>query len=197
MDELLINRRYWYYRVRCPRQPAATAARRHFLRHKSLLPATPLDIQLRPELHTGGIVMKLCTVEDFFFLGGGGIQFVAQIRMCVSTGGGKGSFPLCMLLTQTRTVTAKPLLSMSLKVACVHQDLGGLWCVRLLFFCLFPFLFSQSVPKPIALEPCFGNKAAVLSIFVRLPRGTGGIPPPGQSGKTPSLAFFPLLSISV
>uniref|UniRef100_A0A672HZ36 Attractin n=1 Tax=Salarias fasciatus TaxID=181472 RepID=A0A672HZ36_SALFA len=40
----------------------------------------------------------------------------------------------------------------------------------------------KSVPKPIALEPCFGNKAAVLSIFVRLPRGTGGIPPPGQSG---------------
>uniref|UniRef100_A0A672HY88 Attractin n=1 Tax=Salarias fasciatus TaxID=181472 RepID=A0A672HY88_SALFA len=39
----------------------------------------------------------------------------------------------------------------------------------------------KSVPKPIALEPCFGNKAAVLSIFVRLPRGTGGIPPPGQS----------------
>uniref|UniRef100_A0A087X4B0 Attractin n=1 Tax=Poecilia formosa TaxID=48698 RepID=A0A087X4B0_POEFO len=39
----------------------------------------------------------------------------------------------------------------------------------------------KSVPKPIALEPCFGNKAAVLSIFVRLPRGSGGIPPPGQS----------------
>eukprot|EP00063_Salmo_salar_P063506 XP_014038341.1 PREDICTED: attractin-like isoform X2 [Salmo salar] len=37
----------------------------------------------------------------------------------------------------------------------------------------------KTVPKPIALEPCFGNKAAVLSIFVRLPRGTGGIPPPG------------------
>ncbi|XP_073690226.1 attractin [Garra rufa] len=40
----------------------------------------------------------------------------------------------------------------------------------------------KSVPKPIALEPCFGNKAAVLSIFVRLPRAPGGIPPPGQSG---------------
>nr|XP_033809079.1 attractin [Geotrypetes seraphini] len=38
------------------------------------------------------------------------------------------------------------------------------------------------VPKPIALEPCFGNKAAVLSIFLRLPRGLGGIPSPGQSG---------------
>ncbi|CAG01262.1 unnamed protein product, partial [Tetraodon nigroviridis] len=43
-------------------------------------------------------------------------------------------------------------------------------------------LLPQAVPKPIALEPCFGNKAAVLSIFVRLPRGAGGIPPPGQSG---------------
>uniref|UniRef100_UPI00398E86D8 attractin isoform X4 n=1 Tax=Pristiophorus japonicus TaxID=55135 RepID=UPI00398E86D8 len=40
----------------------------------------------------------------------------------------------------------------------------------------------KSIPKPIALEPCFGNKAAILSIFVRLPRGLGGIPPPGQSG---------------
>lgn len=48
-------------------------------------------------------------------------------------------------------------------------------------FCL--RLFLQCVPKPIALEPCFGNRAAVLSIFVRLPRGAGGIPPPGQSGE--------------
>uniref|UniRef100_A0AAY4ETR7 Attractin n=1 Tax=Denticeps clupeoides TaxID=299321 RepID=A0AAY4ETR7_9TELE len=40
----------------------------------------------------------------------------------------------------------------------------------------------KTVPKPITLEPCYGNKAAVLSIFVRLPRGLGGIPPPGQSG---------------
>uniref|UniRef100_A0A8D2LY41 Attractin n=1 Tax=Varanus komodoensis TaxID=61221 RepID=A0A8D2LY41_VARKO len=40
----------------------------------------------------------------------------------------------------------------------------------------------KTVPKPIALEPCFGNRAAVLSVFVRLPRGLGGIPPPGQSG---------------
>ncbi|TNN37929.1 Attractin [Liparis tanakae] len=46
---------------------------------------------------------------------------------------------------------------------------------------------ASSVPKPIALEPCFGNKAAVLSIFVRLPRGTGGIPPPGQSGESKPL----------
>ncbi|XP_062852126.1 attractin isoform X1 [Trichomycterus rosablanca] len=40
----------------------------------------------------------------------------------------------------------------------------------------------KAVPKPIALEPCFGNKAAVLSIFIRLPRGPDGVPTPGQSG---------------
>ncbi|XP_045050721.2 attractin isoform X6 [Desmodus rotundus] len=44
----------------------------------------------------------------------------------------------------------------------------------------------KTIPKPIALEPCFGNKAAVLSVFVRLPRGLGGIPPPGQSGESRS-----------
>lgn len=54
------------------------------------------------------------------------------------------------------------------------------------------FCFPQSVPKPIALEPCFGNKAAVLSIFVRLPRGSGGIPPPGQSGKKLLPSSYPL-----
>ncbi|TRY98175.1 hypothetical protein DNTS_017735 [Danionella cerebrum] len=57
----------------------------------------------------------------------------------------------------------------------------------------FVFLSSQSVPKPIALEPCFGNKAAVLSIFVRLPRGPGGIPPPGQSGESTHLCIPPSL----
>lgn len=59
---------------------------------------------------------------------------------------------------------------------------GG--CNSLFNICFLPSLPSlQTVPKPIALEPCFGNKAAVLSVFVRLPRGLGGIPPPGQSGE--------------
>lgn len=59
---------------------------------------------------------------------------------------------------------------------------GG--CDMLFNICFLPLLASmQTVPKPIALEPCFGNKAAVLSVFVRLPRGLGGIPPPGQSGE--------------
>jgi len=53
--------------------------------------------------------------------------------------------------------------------------------LTLVFLLCLPSL--QTVPKPIALEPCFGNKAAVLSVFVRLPRGLGGIPPPGQSGE--------------
>ena len=29
----------------------------------------------------------------------------------------------------------------------------------------------QDAPSPIALEPCDGNKAAVLSLLVRLPTG--------------------------
>lgn len=45
-----------------------------------------------------------------------------------------------------------------------------------------PFLF-QGAPKPIAIEPCSGNKAAVLTVFLCLPRGSSGVPPPGQSGK--------------
>lgn len=43
------------------------------------------------------------------------------------------------------------------------------------------FLF-QGAPKPIAIEPCAGNRAAVLTVFLCLPRGSSGAPPPGQSG---------------
>lgn len=67
-----------------------------------------------------------------------------------------------------------------------HQSI--FWCKH---FCNCFSPFSQSVPKPIALEPCFGNKAAVLSIFVRLPRSPGGIPPPGQSGGLASQCNLP------
>ncbi|XP_033882072.3 attractin-like protein 1 isoform X1 [Acipenser ruthenus] len=40
----------------------------------------------------------------------------------------------------------------------------------------------EGAPKPIAVEPCSGNKAAVLTVFVCLPRGSSEAPPPGQSG---------------
>uniref|UniRef100_A0A674JWL0 Attractin-like protein 1 n=1 Tax=Terrapene triunguis TaxID=2587831 RepID=A0A674JWL0_9SAUR len=40
----------------------------------------------------------------------------------------------------------------------------------------------EGAPKPIAIEPCSGNKAAVLTVFLCLPRGSSGVPPPGQSG---------------
>jgi attractin len=33
------------------------------------------------------------------------------------------------------------------------------------------FTVFQDSPSPIALEPCEGNKAAVLSLLVRLPTG--------------------------
>ncbi|XP_041426077.1 attractin-like protein 1 [Xenopus laevis] len=41
---------------------------------------------------------------------------------------------------------------------------------------------TEGAPKPIAIEPCSGNKAAVLTVFLCLPRGLSGFPPPGQSG---------------
>uniref|UniRef100_A0AAY4AY35 Attractin-like protein 1 n=1 Tax=Denticeps clupeoides TaxID=299321 RepID=A0AAY4AY35_9TELE len=40
----------------------------------------------------------------------------------------------------------------------------------------------EGPPKPIAMEPCSGGKAAVLTVLMCLPRGPSGFPPPGQSG---------------
>ena len=37
-------------------------------------------------------------------------------------------------------------------------------------------------PSPIALEPCEGNRAAVLSLIVRLPTGGKPYAPPGYTG---------------
>uniref|UniRef100_A0A8C4UCT0 Attractin like 1 n=1 Tax=Falco tinnunculus TaxID=100819 RepID=A0A8C4UCT0_FALTI len=48
--------------------------------------------------------------------------------------------------------------------------------------CYIGISFFQGAPKPIAIEPCSGNRAAVLTVFLCLPRGSSGIPPPGQSG---------------
>ncbi|XP_035981975.1 attractin-like protein 1 [Fundulus heteroclitus] len=41
---------------------------------------------------------------------------------------------------------------------------------------------QQAVPKSIAMEPCWGSRAGVLTVLLNLPRLPSGIPPPGQSG---------------
>ncbi|XP_056152628.1 attractin-like protein 1 isoform X1 [Lampris incognitus] len=45
-------------------------------------------------------------------------------------------------------------------------------------------------PKPIAMEPCSGGKAAVLTVLMCLPSGPSGLPPPGQSGLTVASALI-------
>lgn len=44
-------------------------------------------------------------------------------------------------------------------------------CVANGIFNYFNFVVLQDSPSPIALEPCNGNRAAVLSLLVRLPTG--------------------------
>ncbi|XP_019738990.1 attractin-like protein 1 [Hippocampus comes] len=41
---------------------------------------------------------------------------------------------------------------------------------------------ADGAPKPVAMEPCSGGKAAVLTVLMRLPSGPANSPPPGQSG---------------
>lgn len=41
---------------------------------------------------------------------------------------------------------------------------------------------AEGAPKPVAMEPCSGGKAAVLTVLMRLPSGLSDLPPPGQSG---------------
>lgn len=43
-------------------------------------------------------------------------------------------------------------------------------------------LLQQINPSPIALEPCSGNRAAVLSLLVQLPTGGEPFTPPGHPG---------------
>lgn len=40
---------------------------------------------------------------------------------------------------------------------------------------------KKDSPSPIALEPCYGNRAAVLSLLVRLPTGGEPYTVPGQA----------------
>uniref|UniRef100_A0A8D2ZZ61 Attractin-like 1a n=1 Tax=Scophthalmus maximus TaxID=52904 RepID=A0A8D2ZZ61_SCOMX len=42
----------------------------------------------------------------------------------------------------------------------------------------------QAVPKPVAMEPCWGSRAGVLTVLLYLPRVPSGVPPPGQCGTT-------------
>lgn len=42
---------------------------------------------------------------------------------------------------------------------------------------------KKDCPSPIALEPCSGNRAAVLSLLVRLPTCDEAYAPSGQSGE--------------
>lgn len=56
--------------------------------------------------------------------------------------------------------------------------------------------FLQFRPSPIALEPCVDQKAAVLSLLIRLPNGSLPYTPPGQSG-TNSLYLILFLLIFI
>ena len=51
-----------------------------------------------------------------------------------------------------------------------------------LFICLFTFYFQRPRPSPIALEPCVSNRAAVLSLIVRMPTGGKAYAPNGYTG---------------
>ena len=42
--------------------------------------------------------------------------------------------------------------------------------------------FQRPRPSPIALEPCMGNRAAVLSLIVRMPTGGKPYTPNGYTG---------------
>ena len=48
-----------------------------------------------------------------------------------------------------------------------------------MFFILF---FQRPRPSPIALEPCVSNRAAVLSLIVRMPTGGKSYAPNGYTG---------------
>uniref|UniRef100_A0A8D3CGU7 Attractin-like 1a n=1 Tax=Scophthalmus maximus TaxID=52904 RepID=A0A8D3CGU7_SCOMX len=37
-----------------------------------------------------------------------------------------------------------------------------------------------AVPKPVAMEPCWGSRAGVLTVLLYLPRVPSGVPPPGH-----------------
>lgn len=54
---------------------------------------------------------------------------------------------------------------------CVKETKKGTKMRRRKHIQYFKFVVLQDSPSPIALEPCNGNRAAVLSLLVRLPTG--------------------------
>ena len=52
--------------------------------------------------------------------------------------------------------------------------------------------FQRSRPSPIALEPCNGNRGAVLSLIVRLPTGGKPYAPNGCTGMAVASALVTL-----
>ena len=52
--------------------------------------------------------------------------------------------------------------------------------------------FQRAKPSPIALEPCQGNRAAVLSLIVRLPTGGKPYAPNGCTGMAVASALVTL-----
>lgn len=55
----------------------------------------------------------------------------------------------------------------------------------------------QFRPSPIALEPCADQKAAVLSLLIRLPNGALPYTPPGQSGMLPTLRILAVIDCTL
>uniref|UniRef100_A0A8C5E820 Attractin-like protein 1 n=1 Tax=Gouania willdenowi TaxID=441366 RepID=A0A8C5E820_GOUWI len=72
------------------------------------------------------------------------------------------------LMRERQQMASRPFASVAVELeACDdHEDL----------------LQVSAVPKPIAMEPCWGSRAGVLTVLLFLPRVQSGFPPPGQSG---------------
>ncbi|XP_063834386.1 attractin-like protein 1 [Ostrinia nubilalis] len=61
---------------------------------------------------------------------------------------------------------------------CVELERGWVGGGKLTIFSRLKMWRKPSVPAPVALEPCRGGRAAVLSLLVRLPTGGSGRAPP-------------------
>lgn len=84
-----------------------------------------------------------------------------------------GIIPVSEMLSHRRKVSAN----------CTYYiDLFDECKFRLNVIILYAY-FYQEYPNPIAMEPCGNNRAAVLSLIVRLPTGGRAHAPLGQTGK--------------